>query len=94
MENTYSSRQLVLISFGHACVLKLRPVSAEILQFPDLEFRVYNFLWLKITDEGLLPEMRIWSILLIYSDLKWCIHRSKSLFSYYTYKVEEDCHVC
>ena len=26
--------------------------------------------------------MRIWSILLIKSDLKWCIHLSRSLFSY------------
>ena len=38
------------------------------------------FLWLRITDEGLVPEMRIWSILLIKSDLKWCIHVSRSLF--------------
>ena len=28
------------------------------------------------------PEMRIWSILLIKSDLKWCIHLSRSLFLY------------
>ena len=26
--------------------------------------------------------MRIWSILLIKSDLKWCLHLSRSLFSY------------
>ena len=38
---------------------------------------------LRITDEGSVPEMRIWSILLIQSDLKWCIHLSKSLFLYY-----------
>ena len=31
------------------------------------------------TDKGSLPEMRIWSILLIKSDLKWCIHLSRSL---------------
>ena len=33
------------------------------------------------TDEGSLPEMRIWSILLlvIKSDLKWCMHLSRSL---------------
>ena len=37
------------------------------------------FLWLKITDEGSIPEMRIWSISLIVSDLKWCIHISISL---------------
>ena len=36
--------------------------------------------WLRITDEGLVPEMRIWSILLIISGLKWCIHLSRSLF--------------
>ena len=37
------------------------------------------FVWLRITDEGSLPEMRIWSILLIKSDLKWCIHLIRSL---------------
>ena len=36
--------------------------------------------WRRITDDGSLPEMRIWSILLIKSDLKWCIHLGKSLF--------------
>ena len=39
-----------------------------------------NSVWLRITDEGSVPEMRIWSILLIKSDLKWCIHLSRSLF--------------
>ena len=38
------------------------------------------FVWLRITDEGSVPEMRIWSISLIQSDLKWCIHLSRSLF--------------
>ena len=33
--------------------------------------------------EGSVPEMRIWSILLIKSDLKWCIYLSRSLFSYF-----------
>ena len=29
-------------------------------------FKLLNyFVWLRITDEGLVPEMRIWSILLI-----------------------------
>ena len=32
------------------------------------------FVWLKITNKGSVPEMRIWSILLMKSDLKWCIH--------------------
>ena len=52
---------------------------------------LFNFLnlilWLRITEEGSLPEMRIWSILLIKSDLKWCIHLSKSLFLYFNYLV-------
>ena len=43
--------------------------------FWALFFNFFNyFLWLRITDEGSIPEMRIWSILLIKSDLKWCIH--------------------
>ena len=36
--------------------------------------------WLRITDEVPVHKMRIWSILLIKSDLKWCIHLSRSLF--------------
>ena len=40
------------------------------------------FVWLRITKEGSVPEMRIWSILLIKSELKWCIHLSRSLFLY------------
>ena len=46
--------------------------------------RSYYFVWLRITDEGSVPEMRIWSILLIKSDLKWCIHLSRSLFLYFS----------
>ena len=46
----------------------------------------YYCLWLRITDEGSIPEMRIWSILLIKSDLKWCIHLSRSL--YIVYKIQ------
>ena len=38
----------------------------------------------RITEEGSVPEMRIWSILSIISDLKWCIHLSRSLFLYFT----------
>ena len=40
-----------------------------------------------ITDEGSVPEMRVWSILLIKSDLKWCIHPIRSLFLYFNYLV-------
>ena len=45
---------------------------------------IFNFLKyvlrLRITDEGSVPEMRIWSISLIQYDLKLCIHLSRSLF--------------
>ena len=53
-------------------------------------FNFWNyFVWLRITDEGSLSEMGIWSILLIKSDLKWCIHLSRSLFLYIHKKVME-----
>ena len=49
----------------------------------DISFQLLKIhLWLRITDEGSVPEMRIWSILLIKSDLKWCIHLNRSLFLY------------
>ena len=53
-----------------------------------IELSIFNFwnyfVWLRITDEGSVPEMRIWSILLIKSDLKWSIHLSRSLFLYFS----------
>ena len=49
-------------------------------------FWIY-FVWVRITDEGSVPEMRIWSILFIKSNLKWCIHLSRSLFTYFNYLV-------
>ena len=53
----------------------------------SITFQLLNyFVWLRITDEGSVPELRIWSILLIKSDLKWCIHLS-SLFLYFNYLV-------
>ena len=44
--------------------------------------RLNYFVWLRITDEGSVPKMSIWSILSIKFDLKWCMHLSRSLFSY------------
>ena len=47
------------------------------------------FVWLRITDEGSVPEMRIWSI----SNLirfKWCIHLSRSLF--FEFQLLGECH--
>ena len=46
-------------------------------------YLVKYFVWLRITDEGSVPEMRIWSILLINSNLKWCKRLSRSLFLYW-----------
>ena len=43
---------------------------------------VAYFVWQRINDEGSVPEMRIWSILLIKSDLKWCILLSRSFCLY------------
>ena len=52
--------------------------------FRDIICNFWNrFVWLRITDEVSLSEMRIWSILLINSELKWCKHLSRSLFWYY-----------
>ena len=41
-----------------------------------------NFVWLRITDEGSVCEMRIWSILLIKYKLYWSMYISKSEFLY------------
>ena len=46
---------------------------------------VFEFVWRRITDEGSVPEINIWSTLLIKSDLKWYIHLSRSLYSYFSY---------
>ena len=54
----------------------------------DISFQLLKLLlWLRTTDEGSVPEMRIWSILLIKSDLKWCIHLGRSLFVYLWWKL-------
>ena len=56
-----------------------------------LEHQFLNYLVLhRITGEGLLPEMRIWSILLIQSYFKWCIHLSRSLF--FIFQLLCECH--
>ena len=49
-------------------------------------FLIY-FLWLRITEEGSVSEMRIWSVSLVKSDLKWCILLSRSLFFNINYLV-------
>ena len=48
-----------------------------------ITFQLFNyFVWLRITEEGSASKMRIWSILLIKSDLKWCICLSRNLLLY------------
>ena len=60
-----------------------------VLAFSNHGFQLLNYFVLpRIIDEGSLPEMRIWSILLIKSDLKWCIHLSICLFTFNRYKTE------
>ena len=56
------------IPFGFSLIWHFLGITLQLLNY---------FVWPRITDEGSVPEMRIWSILLIKSDLKWCI---KSLF--------------
>ena len=74
--NLHSSYLIVCVAFGFSFFR----------YFLALFFNFFNyFLWLRITDEGSIPEMRIWSILLIKSDLKWCIDLSRSLYLYYTH---------
>ena len=72
-------------------ILMLRPffpepvMSADLLSFEHPLVLLFCFVWLRITDEGSVPDMRIWSILLIKFDFKWCIHLSRSLFLYSNY---------
>ena len=63
--------------------------SASFGAFVTYLFNFLNyFVWLRITDEGFVPEMRIWSILLMKSDLKWCIHLDLFLyFNHFTHLV-------
>ena len=42
---------------------------------------------------GSIPEMRIWSILVIKSDLKWCIHLNRSLYLYYIEIINYTMHI-
>ena len=67
--------------------------SASYCTFVTSLFNFFNyFVWLRITDEGSVPEMCIWSILLMKSDLKWCIHRSWSLFIFQPLHSLGGCH--
>ena len=53
-----------------------------------ITFQLFKLLCLaKDHGRGSVPEMHIWSISLIRSDLKWCIHLRRSLFVYLNYSV-------
>ena len=54
-----------------------------LLYVVQITYPVYVVIF--VTDEGSVPEMRIWSILLIKSVSKWCIHLSRSLMSYFNF---------
>ena len=47
----------------------------------------YAIFYTNLTSCLSIPKMRIWSILLIKSDLKWCIHLSRRLYLYYLHKM-------
>ena len=55
------------------------------VQYPKCAYGPYCYL---TGDEGSVPEMRIWSILLTQSDLKWRIHLSTSLLLYFNFLVD------
>ena len=63
--------------------------SASFGTFVTSLFNFLNyFVGLRITDEGSVTEMRIWSILFMKSDLKWCIHLDLYLyFNHFTHLV-------
>ena len=54
----------------------MKSVTTKVTSIIALNF----FVWLRITDESSVPEMSFWSIFLIKSDLKWCIHLRRRLF--------------
>ena len=54
------------------------------------QFRKY-FVWLRITDEGLVAEMSIWSIFLIKSDLEWGISLRRNLLCIFQLPRECQC---
>ena len=54
----------------------------------DHYLSLFQFHWQRITNEGSIPEVRIRSISFIKSDLKWCIHLSRSLYLYFMSKIQ------
>ena len=63
---------------GLICSYKNRLETTTRQYLVDRSEKLWFLGWLRITDEGSVPEMRIWSISLIKSDLKWCKHLSRT----------------
>ena len=64
----------------------------EEVKIDDTEREIYDNMLryeTKITYEGSVPKMRIWSILLIISDSKWCIHFSTQQKVQHTFTVRK-----
>ena len=71
---------------AHPLLLK-SPVNVSLTinydTYLGITFLLLNYsVWERITDEVSVPDIHILSILLIKSEFKWCIHLSRSLFSY------------
>ena len=69
------------------------PVSLQlVLVLLEHYFKLfYYFVLLLVTYEGSVPEKHRWSLLLIKSDLKRCIHLRRSLFLYTNVNETTDC---
>ena len=74
----YSKSIEIVILWVHYTI----PFGCSLLwHFWGITFQLFNyFVWIRITDEISVPELLIWSILLIKSDLKWHAHLCRSLF--------------
>ena len=84
IEITANFSVLKLIKIAILSVYDTIPFDFSLFRiFGTFLFNFWNyFFWLRITDEGSVPEMRIWSMLLIKSDSKYWKHLSWSLFLY------------
>ena len=75
-QNCHSYPCLKLIEIVNVWVYYTIPICFSLFwHFKALLFNCLNyFVLLKITDEDSVLEIRIWSIMLIISNLKWCIY--------------------
>ena len=65
----------------------IKPESGHV----EITFQHLNYcILLRIAYEGSVPQMRVWSTLIIKSDLKWCIHLRRCLF--FIFHLLGECH--